>query len=174
MTINPWQREQSIMSPPGISFFPRYVPKAIKCITPFSMPSQFVSEGEHESNNKEDLSNLMPNPEYGFGTERMLRNLGSKRMPNPFGNGAKPKITSDETLNRNTVNQAWYGGEKNGERSKCQWNCLRTVASFPRAFEQLVPVFLTLDPFDIRKIYVWDRLSKRMYGVRFPSTPDAC
>ena len=32
-----------------------------------------VSEGEHGFDNKEDLSNLMPNPEYGVRTEIMLR-----------------------------------------------------------------------------------------------------
>jgi hypothetical protein len=50
----------------------------------------------------------------------------------------------------------WHGtdGEKFGERYKWQSNRQRTVASFPRAFDPLVPVFLTGDQFDTRKIYV--------------------
>jgi hypothetical protein len=37
------------------------------------MPSQIVSEGEHGSDNKEELSNLMPNPKYGFRMKGMAR-----------------------------------------------------------------------------------------------------
>ena len=67
------------------------------------MPSLLVSEGEHRFDTKEDLSSLMPNHEYGFRTERMLREEGRERVPNPIENRAKSYITSQETLNWKNV-----------------------------------------------------------------------
>jgi hypothetical protein len=88
------------MSPPGINFFSRSVHKAMNVLTPLSNHAVSACErGEHGSDTKEELSNLMPNHEYGFRTERMLREYGRERVPNPIENRAKPYITSEETLN---------------------------------------------------------------------------
>lgn len=51
-------------------FFSSDVPKAMNVLIPHSNhAAHYVSEGEERFDNKEDLSNLMPNPEYGVRKE---------------------------------------------------------------------------------------------------------